>query len=119
VQGLLLLAALLTDFAIRHRRFALSKTTFILLAAGLSLDLIAVGMPLADAAPARKVAAAAVVLFLFGVIRLVLEAIDALTRRGRSHFSTIFKDLLMFALWGIVVGVVLYTDFGVTSTSCW
>jgi small-conductance mechanosensitive channel len=117
VQGVILLAALLTAFAIRHRRFALSTTTFVLLAAGLTLDLVAVGMPLADAAPARKVAAAAVVLFLFGVIRLVLEAIDALTRRGRSHFSTIFKDLVMFAMWGIVVGVVLYTDFGVQPLS--
>jgi small-conductance mechanosensitive channel len=117
VQGVILLAALLTAFAIRHRRFALSTTTFVLLAAGLMLDLVAVGLPLADAAPARKVAAAGVVLFLFGIIRLVLEAIDALTRRGRSHFSTIFKDLLMFALWGIVVGVVLYTDFGVQPLS--
>ena len=117
VQGLLLLAALLTAIAIRRRRFALSTTTFVLLAAGLMLDLVAVGMPLADAAAARKVAAAAVVLFLFGVIRLVLEAIDALTRRGRSHFSTIFKDLVMFSLWGIVVGVVLYTDFGVQPLS--
>jgi small-conductance mechanosensitive channel/CRP-like cAMP-binding protein len=117
VQGLLLLAALLTAVAIRRRRFALSTTTFVLLAAGLTLDLVAVGMPLADASPAGKVAAAAEALFLFGVIRLVLEAIDALTRRGRSHFSTIFKDLVMFSLWGIVVGAVLYTDFGVQPLS--
>src|SRR5215469_6949992 len=117
VQGLLLLAALLTAVAIRRRRFALSTTTFVLLAAGLLLDLVAIGMPLADAAAAQKVAAAAVVLFMFGVIRLVLEAIDALSRRGRSHFSTIFKDLMMFTLWGIVVGTVLYTDFGVQPLS--
>jgi len=117
VQGLILLAALLTAIAIRRRRFALSTTTFVLLAAGLLLDLVSVGMPVADAAPAQKIAAAAVVLFLFGVIRLVLEAIDAFTRRDRSHFSTIFKDLVMFSLWGIVVGVVLYTDFGVQPLS--
>src|SRR5262249_2102829 len=34
-----------------------------------------------------------------------------------SHFSTIFKDLMMFTLWGIVVGTVLYTDFGVQPLS--
>ena len=117
VLGLLLLAALMVAFAIRRRRFALSATTFALVAAGLLLDLAAVGMPTHAAEAARKVAAAAVVLFLFGVIRLVLEAIDALTRRGRSHVSTIFKDLVMFALWGIVVGTVLYTDFGVEPLS--
>jgi small-conductance mechanosensitive channel len=117
VQGLILLAALLTAIAIRRRRFTLSATTFVLLAAGLMLDLVAVGMPVADAAAAGKVAAAAVVLFLFGLIRLVLEAIDAFTRRGRSESSTIFKDLVMFSLWGIVVGVVLYTDFGVQPLS--
>ncbi len=117
VQGLLLVLALAVAFAIRRRRLALSSTTFALIASGLLLDLVSIGMPQADAAAARKVAAAAVVLFLFGVIRLALEAIDALTRRGRAHFSTIFKDLLMFSLWGIVVGTVLYTDFGVQPLS--
>jgi small-conductance mechanosensitive channel len=116
VQGLILLAALLTAIAIRRRRFALSSTTFVLVAAGLLLDLLAIGMPTADAAAAQKISAAAVVLFLFGLIRLVLEAIDAFTRRGRSE-TTIFKDLVMFSLWGIVVGVVLYTDFGVQPLS--
>lgn len=116
LQGLILLAALLTAIAIRRRRFALSSTTFVLLAAGLLLDLLAIGMPTADAAAAQKISAAAVVLFLFGLIRLVLEAIDAFTRRGRSE-TTIFKDLVMFSLWGIVVGVVLYTDFGVQPLS--
>src|SRR5215469_1980644 len=117
VQGVILLAALLTAIAIRRRRFALSSTTFVLVAAGLLLDLVAIGMPTADAAAARKISAAAVVLFLFGLIRLVLETIDAFTRRGRSESSTIFKDLVMFSLWGIVVGVVLYTDFGVQPLS--
>ncbi len=117
VQGILLLLTLSIAFAIRRRRFVLSATTFVLMASGLLLDLVSAGMPRADAAVARKIAAAAVVLFLFGVIRLVLEALDALTRRGRSHFSTIFKDLVMFALWGVVVGTVLYTDFGVQPLS--
>src|SRR5579885_152421 len=117
VQALILLATLAIAFALRRRRLALSATTFVLMAAGMALDMIAVGMPAADVAAAHKVAAAAVVVFLFGAIRLVLETTDAITRRGRSHFSTIFKDLVMFALWGIVVGTMLYTDFGVQPLS--
>ena len=117
VQGLILLMALAAAFAIRRRRFALSSTTFVLVASGLLLDLVAVGMPATQVSAAQKVAAAAVVLFLFGLIRLALEAVDAISRRGRSHFSTIFKDLMMFALWGVVVGIVLYTDFGVQPLS--
>jgi len=117
VQALILLATMAIAFALRRRRLALSATTFVLMAAGVAFDMIAVGMPAADVAAAHKVAAAAVVVFLFGAIRLILETIDAITRRGRSHFSTIFKDLVMFALWGIVVGTVLYTDFGVQPLS--
>src|SRR5271155_2135995 len=117
VQASLLIAALLVAFAIRRRRFALSATTFILIASGLLLDIVSIALPKADALIAQKVAAASVVLFMFGVIRLVLESIDAATRRGQSQFSTIFKDLVMFSLWAIVVGVVLYTDFGVQPLS--
>ncbi|MGO9605715.1 MAG: cyclic nucleotide-binding domain-containing protein [Candidatus Binataceae bacterium] len=117
VQGILMIAALLVAFAIRRRRFALSATTFVLIASGLLLDIVSIALPNADALIAQKVAAASVVLFMFGVIRLVLEAMDAATRRGQSQFSTIFKDLVMFSLWAIVVGVVLYTDFGVQPLS--
>jgi small-conductance mechanosensitive channel len=117
IQGVALIAAMLIAFAIRRRRLALSSTTFVLMAAGLLMDLAAVALPAAEASIAQKIAAAAVVLFMFGVIRLVLEAIDAATRRGRSHVSTIFKDLVMFSLWSIVVGTVLYTDFGVQPLS--
>src|SRR5215475_9757137 len=98
VQVILLIGALLAAFALRRRKVVLSGTTFVLVAAGLMLDLIATSMPVADASVAEKISAAAVVVFFFGVIRLGLEAIDAFTRRGRSHFSTIFKDLIMFSL---------------------
>ncbi len=40
-----------------------------------------------------------------------------MTRRGKVHFSTISKDLLMLVLWFVVVMVVLYTDFGVQPLS--
>jgi len=38
-------------------------------------------------------------------------------RRGKVHFSSITKDLLMLVLWFVVVMVVLYTDFGVQPLS--
>ncbi len=109
-ESIAILAALLTAFALRRRRSALSANTFVLIAAGLILDVVST--TIGTAAIAEKVAAAALVVFLFGIIRLILEAIDGLTRRGRAHFSTIFKDLVMFVLWAVVAGVVLYTDFG-------
>src|SRR5256885_5682800 len=92
IEALALIGALLAAFAIRRRRFTISGTTFVLFAAGMLMDLVAVSLPAAYAIAVDKVGAAAVVLFFFGVIRLILEAIDAVTRRGRLHFSTIFKD---------------------------
>ncbi|MGH7781728.1 MAG: cyclic nucleotide-binding domain-containing protein [Candidatus Binataceae bacterium] len=102
--------ALLAAFALRRRRSSISANTFVLIAAGLILDVASTLIRRPDIA--EKIAAAALVLFLFGIIRFLLEAIDAATRRGRAHFSTIFKDLVMFVLWAVVAGVVLYTDFG-------
>jgi small-conductance mechanosensitive channel len=109
-EWIALIVTLAVAIALRRRRFAFSATTFVLAAAGLMLDIGASFIPNPEFA--QKIAAAGVVLFLFGVIRLVLEAVEFVTRRGRAHFSTIFKDLMMFVLWGVVVGVVLYTDFG-------
>ncbi|HUY26236.1 MAG TPA: mechanosensitive ion channel family protein [Candidatus Binataceae bacterium] len=109
-ESIAILAALLMAFALRRRRSQVSSNTFILIAAGLVLDVASTMIRTANVA--EKIAAAALVLFLFGLIRLVLEAVDGLTRRGRAHFSTIFKDLVMFVLWAVVAGTVLYTDFG-------
>jgi small-conductance mechanosensitive channel/CRP-like cAMP-binding protein len=109
-ETIAILAALLVGFALRRRRSSISSNTFVLIAAGLILDVGSTMIRTPDIA--EKIAAAALVLFLFGVIRLLLEALDGLTRRGRAHFSTIFKDLVMFVLWAVVAGTVLYTDFG-------
>ncbi len=104
------LASVGLAIALRRRRLPVTATTFVLAAAGLMLEITAGVIP--DPKVAQKIAAAGVVLFMFGLIRLVLEAAGMLSQRGRVHFSTIFRDLIMFALWGVVVGVVLYTNFG-------
>ena len=115
VESVLVIAALLGAFAVRRRRRAVTATTFLLLAGSVLIDTAARFFPNPDIG--KKVAVAAFVLFLFGVIRLILEGVDAITRRGKVHFSTIGKDLLMLVLWFVVLMAVLYTDFGVQPLS--
>jgi small-conductance mechanosensitive channel len=115
VECLLVLFGLLGAFAVRRRRRAVTATTFLLLSGSALIDAGSRFVP--NPQVSQKVAVAALVLFLFGVIRLLLEAVDAITRRGKIHFSTISKDLLMLTLWFVVVMVVLYTDFGVQPLS--
>jgi small-conductance mechanosensitive channel/CRP-like cAMP-binding protein len=115
VECLLVLFGLLGAFAVRRRKRAVTATTFLLLSGSALIDSGSRFVP--NQMVGQKVAVAAFVLFLFGVIRLMLEVIDAVTRRGKVHFSTITKDLLMLVLWFVVVMVVLYTDFGVQPLS--
>lgn len=115
VESVLVLFGLLGAFAVRRRKRAVTATTFLLLSGSALIDAGSRFIP--NEQVGQKVAVAAFVLFLFGVIRLVLEFVDAITRRGKVHFSTIGKDLLMLVLWFVVVMVVLYTDFGVQPLS--
>jgi len=115
VESVLVLAGLLGAFAVRRRKRAVTATTFLLLAGSVLIDAGSRFVP--NEALGAKVAVAAFVLFLFGVIRLVLEGVDAVTRRGKVHFSTIGKDMLMLVLWFAVLMAVLYTDFGVQPLS--
>ncbi len=115
IESVLVLIGLLGAFAVRRRKRAVTATTFLLLSGSALIDSGARFVP--NPTVGQKVAVAAFVLFLFGLIRLVLELVDAMTRRGKVHFSTITKDLLMLVLWFVVVMVVLYTDFGVQPLS--
>src|SRR5271155_4358293 len=115
VESVLVLVGLLGAFAVRRRKRAVTATTFLLLSGSALIDAGSRFIP--NDLVRQKVAVAAFVLFLFGVIRLVLEFVDAVTRRGKVHFSSITKDLLMLVLWFVVVMVVLYTDFGVQPLS--
>ena len=115
VESFLVLGGLLGAFAVRRRKRAVTATTFLLLSGSALVDGGSRFLP--NPLVREKVAVAAFVLFLFGVIRLVLEVGDALTRRGKVHFSTIGKDLLMLTLWFAVLMTVLYTDFGVQPLS--
>jgi small-conductance mechanosensitive channel/CRP-like cAMP-binding protein len=115
VESVLVLFGLLGAFAVRRRKRAVTATTFLLLSGSALIDAGARFVP--NELVSQKVAVAAFVLFLFGVIRLVLEFVDAVARRGKVHFSSIFRELVMLVLWFVVVMVVLYTDFGVQPLS--
>src|SRR5271168_4570084 len=115
VECILVLVGLLGAFAVRRRKRAVTATTFLLLSGSALVDAGSRFIP--NDLVSQKTAVAAFVLFLFGVIRLVLEFVDSITRRGKVHFSSIFKELIMLLLWFVVVMVVLYTDFGVKPLS--
>src|ERR1700681_3739222 len=93
VESVLVLIGLMGAFAVRRRKRAVTATTFLLLSGSALIDAGAPFIP--NELVGEKVAVAALVIFLFGVIRLVLEFVDSITRRGKVHFSTISKDLLM------------------------
>ncbi len=110
VEAILIVFALLAAIALRRRHRAVTPTTFVLLAGSIWIDALS---HFFEAANAQKIATGAYLLFLFAVVRLVIEGLDAAMRRGKAHFSTILKDLLMFGGWVVVALAVLYTDFGV------
>src|SRR5208283_3548076 len=91
VESFLVLGGLLGAFAVRRRKRAVTATTFLLLSGSALIDGGSRFLPNPEVR--EKVAVAAFVLFLFGVILLVL------------------------ALWFAVLMTVLYTDFGVQPLS--
>jgi small-conductance mechanosensitive channel/CRP-like cAMP-binding protein len=115
LESTVAIAALLYALALRHRRGNLRGWPVAMAGVGLVID---VATPLlGNARFAYLVDTAAVVLFLWGVIRIGLELADAATHRGREHFSTIFRDLLTLILWLLVVMVVLRTFFKIDVTA--
>src|ERR1700676_2779198 len=110
IESIVAVAALLYALALRHRRGNLRAWPVAMVGVGLMIDIAL--LPLIDHPGFTKlVDTAAVILFLWGVIRIGLELADAATHRGREHFSTIFSDLLTLTLWSLVVMVVLRAFF--------
>src|SRR6202158_1025625 len=116
IESIVAVAALLYALALRHRRGNLRAWPVAMVGVGLMIDIAL--LPLIDHPGFTKlVATAAVILFLWGVIRSGLELADAATHRGREHFSTIFRDLLTLTLWSLVVMVVLRAFFKIDVTA--
>ncbi|HVC43733.1 MAG TPA: mechanosensitive ion channel family protein [Candidatus Binataceae bacterium] len=100
----------------RERWNFMPMTGLVMCALGFLIDLAA-APPIANRMGwAQWAGGIAVVLVSWGIIHLLLATADAAAHRTRAHFSTIFKDIMMLTLWGLIVLVVLRQDFHVDLT---
>lgn len=106
----------LSAFVMRQRWLSMSMTGVVMCAIGFAFDLIATPPIAASMGWAQWSGGVGIVLASWGFIHLMLATADAAAHRTRAHFSTIFKDLLMLTLWGVVLLVVLRQDFTVDLT---
>ncbi len=64
----------------------------------------------------RWVSALGLLLFCWGLIKILLDVIDAAAHRRRAHFSTIGKDLLTLLLFTVVAMMVMVENLNVDPT---
>jgi small-conductance mechanosensitive channel len=112
----ILLGALVALPQLMRRLGTFRSAGFLMCAIGLALDLTATPAAVQWMEWPRWTAALGLIVFTWGLIRLLLDGADYAAHRSRTHFSTIFKDILMFAMYGIVVMAVLHVDFHVDPT---
>ncbi len=105
-----------TALALRGQKRAVRALSLALCASGLLFD--------AGAQPqfalwkqwARWASASGLLLVCWGVIKMLLDGIDAAAHRRRAHFSTIGKDLVMLLLFVIVAMIVMVEDVKIDPT---
>jgi small-conductance mechanosensitive channel len=85
-------------------------------AIGFALDVAASPTFAGETGWTRIGSGAAEVLVLWGLIRLMFDAAELVARRRRRVSSTIFKDILLFLLYGMVLLAILRVDFRVDPT---
>lgn len=107
LQGTLALAAALAAIAFRRRTRILSPPGFIILAVGLTAEMV---LPRGATAPIWTPygRAAAITLILCGIIRLGVESIESWMRRRRVHISTQATELAVTLLYAATCLVVAY-----------
>src|SRR6202158_2699315 len=101
---------------VRRRWPSMSLTGVVMCVIGFVFDLIATPALATEMGWAQWAGGVGIVLASWGFIHLMLATADAAAHRTRAHFSTIFKDILMLTLWGLVLLVVLRQDFTVDLT---
>ena len=109
-------ALALFAFVMRQRWPFMSLTGVVMCTIGFAFDLIATPPLAAEMGWTQWAGGLGIVLASWGFIHLMLATADAAAHRTRAHFSTIFKDILMLTLWGLVLLVVLRQDFTVDLT---
>jgi small-conductance mechanosensitive channel/CRP-like cAMP-binding protein len=97
--------------ALRRRRWVITSPSFMMLGLGVLIDLIG-SSAISNPKLASGFAGAAVLLFFWGVVRLLMDAVDYASRRARDT-SNILRDLISLILYAAVVVGVLAADFQV------
>jgi small-conductance mechanosensitive channel/CRP-like cAMP-binding protein len=97
--------------ALRRRRQIATSPSFLMLGLGALIDLIG-SAAVSNPKLAGGFGGAAVLLFFWGVVRLLMDAIDYASRRDRDA-SNILRDLISLILYAAVLVAVLAADFQV------
>lgn len=112
IELIIILVAFPVATALRRRKTVVSSAGFILIGLGAIIDMLSMTI-----APTRQAAnafaGAAVILFFWGVVRLLMDAVAFTARRVRRDFSTILRDLVSLSLYAAIVILVLAADFNV------
>jgi small-conductance mechanosensitive channel len=98
--------------ALRRRRRLITSPSLVMLGFGAFIDLFA-GAIVSNTRLANILAAVAVLSFFWGVVRLLMDAVDYSSRRGRRDASNILRDLISLSLYAAVFVGVLAADFQV------
>jgi small-conductance mechanosensitive channel/CRP-like cAMP-binding protein len=102
--------------ALRGQKRTVGTLSLALCASGLWFDAAA----LSPFAPwkqwSRWAAASGLLLICWGVIKMLLDGVDAAAHRRQAHFSTIGKDLVMLLLFTVAAMMVMVEDVHVDPT---
>lgn len=96
--------------ALRGQKRAVRALSLAMCASGLLFDAAAQPQFALWKQWVRWASAIGLVLVCWGIIKMLLDAIDAAAHRRRAHFSTIGKDLLMLLLFTILAMIVMVKD---------
>jgi small-conductance mechanosensitive channel len=108
---LFVFACFAAAIALRRRRWVVTSPSFLMLGLGTLIDLIGSSV-VSDPKIATAFGGAAVLLFFWGLVRLLMDAVDYASRRARDT-SNILRDLISIILYAAVLVAVLAADFRV------
>jgi small-conductance mechanosensitive channel/CRP-like cAMP-binding protein len=102
--------------ALRGQKRAVRTLSLVLCALGLLFDAVAQPRFALWKQWVRWASASGLLLVCWGLIKMLLDGIDAAAHRRRAHFSTIGKDLVMLLLFAVVAMMVMIEDVHIDPT---
>jgi small-conductance mechanosensitive channel/CRP-like cAMP-binding protein len=113
IQGTLALVAALFAIALRRQKRLFKPPGFIMLALGLSLDLMS---PRGGSYPELTAywRAVALTLVLFGVLRLIVESFVVTARGRKADLSTLVPEVILAVLYGATILVIFRFMLGIS-----